>query len=262
MNLIECLGLVLAQIGAGALLFSAWLPAREIRPGFFAFQSFLAAGLLAINPLLRGSDKVALSLTAASALGALIAGQAFRSESPRFGRALLLLAGGAGTVLVLAQIPVPQPPTGAALETEVGFLRFYPALFVLGGLLLLGATHTAMVLGHWYLLMRGLSFGHLVRFCRLAVGATVTRGALLLAAVALFSGRGADYGAFLLDRALRANSFFFGARIALGLVAPLAFGVMALRCAKMRANQAATGLLYLSEAFVFFGEMLAAYLLL
>lgn len=259
MNLTNCLGLVLAQIGAGALLFSALLPAREIRPSFFAFQSFLGAALIAIATPLREYDNVSLALTALCAGCAVVAAQAFRNERLRSGRALMLLAGMAGVLLILNRIMLPSAPDA---PQPAATFAWYPPLFLLGGLLLLGATHTAMVLGHWYLLMRGLSFVHLVRFCRIAVGAVVVRGGLLLAAVVALRSAGTNYEAFLLDRALRANSLFFGVRIALGLVAPLVFGIMALRCARLRANQAATGLLYLSEAFVFFGEMLAAYLLL
>ncbi len=263
MTLTDSLGMVLAQTGAGAILFSAWLPTREIRGSFFALQSFLGAALVAIATLLRGFDSATGTWAAFCILAAMVAGQAFRNERPRAGRALMLLAGAAGLVVILSRILLPTAPGAPALGPSPSwFSIWYPFLFTLGGLLLLGATHTAMVLGHWYLLMRGLSFVHLIRFCRLAVAAVIARGGLLLFGLGALRCAGTDYEAFLLDRALRANSFFFGTRLLLGLAGPLVFGVMALRCARLRANQAATGLLYLSEAFVFFGEVLAAYLLL
>jgi len=259
MSLTDCLGLLLAQTGAGALLFSAWLPVREIRPGFFSFQSFLGAVLVALATSLHGVEAATSVLAAVCVVCAVLAGQAFRHGHPRVGRLLMLLAGVAGIGLILGRIPLPSAPGGVRPAATFGW---YPPLFVLGGVLLLGATHTAMVLGHWYLLMRGLSFGPLVRSCWLAVGAVVARSGLLLVAWAALGHAGTDYEAFLRERAGRDNSFLFGARIALGLAAPLSFGILALRCATLRANQAATGLLYLSEVFVFFGEMLAAGLLL
>ncbi|MBI5829638.1 MAG: hypothetical protein HZB20_08895, partial [Chloroflexi bacterium] len=232
MNLTECLGLVLAQIGAGALLLSALLPAREIRPSFFAFQSFLGAAAIALATPLRGFDRVALALTAVCVVCAIIAAQAFRNERPRLGRPLMLLAGAAGIVVILSRVMVPTVPGAPAFGPA---LWWYPPLFVLGGLLLVGATHTAMILGHWYLLMHKLSFGHLIRFVWMAVGAAVARGTLLLVALGTLRNADPDYGAFLLDRALSANSLFFGVRVVMGLLAPLAFGIMALRCARLRA---------------------------
>jgi len=141
-----------------------------------------------------------------------LAGQAFRHGHPRVGRLLMLVAGVAGIGLILGRIPLPSAPGGVRPAATFGW---YPPLFVLGGVLLLGATHTAMVLGHWYLLMRGLSFGPLVRSCWLAVGAVVARSGLLLVAWAALGHAGTDYEAFLRERAGRDNSFLFGARIAL-----------------------------------------------
>jgi hypothetical protein len=43
---------------------------------------------------------------------------------------------------------------------------------------------------------------------------------------------------------------------------PLVLAVMVLRCANDKANQPATGLLYVMEISVLFGELFAAYLLI
>ncbi|MCX7916054.1 MAG: hypothetical protein N3A53_07105, partial [Verrucomicrobiae bacterium] len=51
------------------------------------------------------------------------------------------------------------------------------------GALLLGAVHISMVLGHWYLVMRALSFDHLRRMNRILLGALVVRGAWFTATV-------------------------------------------------------------------------------
>jgi hypothetical protein len=57
------------------------------------------------------------------------------------------------------------------------------------------------------------------------------------------------------------NLMFFLMRVAWGLVLPLILAFMAWRCAVGKANQAATGLLYLCEVSVLFGELFAAYLM-
>lgn len=252
MSLTQCLSLVLFELGAGALLFTALLPTREIRPSFFAFQSFLGAVAFGLACLLKGFRVHPIDWIVIAA--ALIAAQSFRTDNLRIGRALLAITGVIATVvMLLAHVSVPL---------VTGVMAFYPLLFALSGLLLVGATHTAMVLGHWYLLMRKLPFVYLISFSWLALAAVVVRIGLLVAALATLGHLDPDFGAALLDHALHANSFFFGTRVLLGLIAPLAFGIMTVRCAYLRANQAATGLLYLSEAFVFFGELLAAYLLL
>ena len=51
---------------------------------------------------------------------------------------------------------------------------------MLAGALLFGATNVGMILGHWYLLMRRLSFEYLERFAKLLLVAVAVRGALAI----------------------------------------------------------------------------------
>ena len=51
-------------------------------------------------------------------------------------------------------------------------------------------------------------------------------------------------------------------RILWGLALPTVLGLLVLRCAQQKSNQSATGLLYLMEISVLFGELFAAYLLI
>ncbi|HEX5854814.1 MAG TPA: hypothetical protein VFZ57_04270, partial [Thermoanaerobaculia bacterium] len=130
------------------------------------------------------------------------------------------------------------------------------------GALLFGAVVWAMNLGHWYLVSASLPFG-------LLVGATEAFAALALlraafAAVALgFVARGStgeagEALAALLDP--MRDGFFFWSRVLWGLVAPLVLAPFVVKTARMRSNQAATGLLYVGLVFVLVGELLAAYL--
>ena len=58
------------------------------------------------------------------------------------------------------------------------------------------------------------------------------------------------------------NLFFFVMRIVWGLLLPLVLALLVFRCVKAKANQAATGMLYVMEISVLFGELFAAYLML
>jgi hypothetical protein len=44
------------------------------------------------------------------------------------------------------------------------------------------------------------------------------------------------------------------------LALPLALAILVLRCAQLKSNQAATGMLYVMQVSVLFGELFAAYL--
>jgi hypothetical protein len=56
------------------------------------------------------------------------------------------------------------------------------------------------------------------------------------------------------------DGFFFWSRVLWGLAAPLVLAPFVVRTARMKSNQAATGLLYVGLVFVLVGELLAAYL--
>src|SRR5439155_1928947 len=51
---------------------------------------------------------------------------------------------------------------------------------ILAGAALLGATNVSMILGHWYLIMRRLSFEYLERFAQIFLGAVALRALLIL----------------------------------------------------------------------------------
>jgi len=58
------------------------------------------------------------------------------------------------------------------------------------------------------------------------------------------------------------EGFFFWSRVLWGLLAPLVLAPFALKTARMKSNQAATGLLYVGLVFVLVGELLGSYLTL
>jgi len=88
---------------------------------------------------------------------------------------------------------------------------------------------------------------------RMAVG-----GVFVWAQVAVWErllGRAGGTG-FLIDPGV-----FILARVIFGFLAPAVFAWMALQCVRIRSNQSATGILYVTLAFVLIGELIALHFL-
>ncbi len=153
----------------------------------------------------------------------------------------------------------------AGVEPFVSLPGIGPAWLAAGlllGALLFGAVVWAMNLGHWYLVSTSLPFGLLVRATEafaLLVLLRATFAAVALGLVARGSaGEGGEALAGLLDP--MRDGFFFWSRVTWGLLAPLLLAPFVVKTARMKSNQAATGLLYVGLVFVLVGELLAAYL--
>ena len=130
------------------------------------------------------------------------------------------------------------------------------------GALLFGAVVWAMNLGHWYLVSTSLPFGLLVRATEVFALLVLARVAFALLALGwaarLHAGPANEAFANLVDP--MRDGFFFWSRVTWGLLAPLVLAPFVVKTARMKSNQAATGLLYVGLVFVLVGELLAAYL--
>ena len=119
-----------------------------------------------------------------------------------------------------------------------------------------------MNVGHWYLVSTSLPFGLLVRATEAYAVLAALRALYAIVALGLVArGSTGDAGealAGLLDP--MRDGFFFWSRVLWGLVAPLALAPFVVKTARMKSNQAATGLLYVGLVFVLVGELLASYL--
>jgi hypothetical protein len=263
MKLIQVLCLVLTELSIGSLLMICLLPPREIRTSFFTFSSLLCALMAAIalvlSKALLQSGWTDVRFLGFTVIGATAAYGAFRLEKPDLGKLLSLVSGLAG--LAFGLMPLSQHTLDAR-----GIVTTAPEFFeagVLSATLLLGATNVGMILGHWYLLMRRLSFDHLLRFAQIVLGAVGLRIVVVFVTVSsLYKFDPALASTFIPPLwSFQENLFFFLMRLLWGLVLPLVLGVLVLRCAQAKANQAATGMLYVMEVSVLFGELFAAYLL-
>jgi len=127
--------------------------------------------------------------------------------------------------------------------------------------LLLGFSLVSMILGHWYLVSRKLSFQPLKLISGLLCLAVAARALVIVAAafeqdeywMQSFSGGLTQY--------LLSGGLFVACRLSLGVLLPAILAVLAWRCAKLESNQSATGILYVLVAFVFFGEILSKHFL-
>jgi hypothetical protein len=246
------------EVALGCLLLLPFFPSKEISRGFFALHGGIAALALLLAALLdpawrhaeglRGGAVLPApwalaSLFVLSVVGTVLAGASLRRPADVvFGGAAVLVAG-----LFL---------TGRA-GLEPGVL---PTLWLLAGALLAATTTMAMNLGHWYLVTKELDFRHLIRWASAYAAASVFR-VLLFAGVAgaVLAGR---YGIEVRERILSpfGDGFFAASRLLWGLVGTTTLAVFVVRTARMRSNQAATGLLYVALVFTMVGELLAAYL--
>jgi protein NrfD len=127
---------------------------------------------------------------------------------------------------------------------------------------LLGGACTAMILGHWYLVLPSMDVSLLQSIVKFHIGSTLVRLAVVAAVVWLAVSRWqplvGDFGGYVLS----IDGVFFWQRVLFGLCAPIVLAYLTWETAKIRSTQSATGILYVDFFTVIVGEVLAKYLLL
>lgn len=118
----------------------------------------------------------------------------------------------------------------------------------LASIALLGSVNLAMLLGHWYLVVRGMSIDPLKR---LTIATLVAALAKLLLVVIVI---GVAWPSPVL------KDIFFWMRAGWGLAGPLALYPMVWGTVKIRSTMAATGILYVDVVAVIIGEVLGGWL--
>jgi hypothetical protein len=121
----------------------------------------------------------------------------------------------------------------------------------LSSVALLGSVNLAMLLGHWYLVVRGMPIDPLKRLTFATLAATIVKIAVVT--IAVIAG-GAWY-----EVAVR-QGLFFWMRAGWGLAGPLLLYPMVWGTVKIRSTMAATGILYVDVVAVIIGEVLGAWL--
>lgn len=118
----------------------------------------------------------------------------------------------------------------------------------LASIALLGSVNLAMLLGHWYLVVRGMAIDPLKRLTIATLVAAVAKVLLVVIVLA----------AAWPPPVLR--DIFFWMRAGWGLLGPLALFPMVWGTVRIRSTMAATGILYVDVVAVVIGEVLGGWL--
>ena len=229
---------------------------------FFRFNAGMAAILIAVGfafrPESAGGGLAALALwslivsEAAILLYWATIGRVLASIRP----AILWTSCLAGVIAISAQALDVSAAWGATTQA-LALASFLSSAAFLGG------TCTAMVLGHWYLIIPSMQVSHLQSIVGFHIASMVVRIAVVVAAIVVAiatwePGLGPSFRHYIFSL----SGVFFWQRVLFGLVGPLILSYLTWETAKIRSTQSATGILYVDFFTVVVGEVLAKYLLL
>jgi hypothetical protein len=275
MSLSTVLFFFLAHLGVG-IAFTLLFVHREAGVKFFRFNGGLAGLLLAIALAFRYQ---ALSVAAGG-----IAAGAPASGGPVLPSDMALCASAAVTLFywatigrlftrartaILAAAAIAGGIAIALQGFEISAGASTPAigltvLSFLTSALMLGGACTAMILGHWYLVIPSMEVSYLQSIVKGHIASMLARvvvvGAAVWFAIATFQ---ADTGQPSFRRyILSVDGIFFWQRVLFGLAGPAVLSYLTWQTAKIRSTQSATGILYVDFFTVVVGEVLAKYIVL
>ena len=212
---------------------------------FFRTQSQVVLGLLvlaALDQARAGGPALAFWVLVAAAVLAYLSAVAWGLGLPRLG---------SGTAAVAASpLPAGWPPRPGRLMPACGLLN---AASRLASGFLLGATLTAMLLGHYYLTAPAMSIEPLKRVVALMAWGLAARCLLAAIGCGLSHAGSSGSGTVPLDRGRRRCSWPPAG--AWDLWAAGDRDLSDLEDRGIRSTQSATGILYITMIFVLFGEL-------
>ncbi|MDP9360084.1 MAG: hypothetical protein M3P29_01395 [Acidobacteriota bacterium] len=236
------LALFLVDLAAGLYLFLPLVGRRNAGVKFYRLilitSGALAicarvASLLAHSPRFSGFEAIAVSLT-------IIVYSTLRYPKRLIFRIPAALL---GVVYVVAPVIAWREATHASIAWSIAG--------ALSSVALLGSVTLAMILGHWYLVVRGMAIDPLKRLTIATLAMTIIK--IGVVTVAIVAG-GAWY-----EVAIR-QGIFFWMRAGWGLAGPLLLYPMVWGTVRIRSTMAATGILYVDVVAVVIGEVLGAWL--
>jgi hypothetical protein len=254
--------LFLSHLAVG-ILFSLLIVAKEAGVKFFRFNAGLAAILFVAAYAFRADGDpstvgriglIALEVSlGATVIYWLTIGRTLASIRP----VIVATACLSGLVSLVAQA---LDATAAAATTSQAMAA---ASFV-SSAAFLGGTCTAMILGHWYLVIPSMRVSYLQSLVKVHIVSMVIRAAVVGAAVVVAlatwqPGAGLNFQHYILGSV---DGVFFWMRVLFGLAGPALLSYLTWETAKIQATQSATGILYVDFFMVVVGEVLAKYLLL
>jgi len=257
--------LFLTHLALG-IVFALVFVSREAGVKFFRFNAGLAAVLLVVGlAFLFRSRPSDLDARFASSIVALLASTAavviywatVGRVLARIRPALVGVAVVGGLLAIVLQ--------GVSLAAAGAPMRALTIVSFLSSAALLGGACTAMVLGHWYLIIPSMQVSHLQSIVKLHMISMAIRVAVVGAAVAFAlatSFRAAVSAPSFRHYITSVGGIFFWQRVLFGLAGPAVLSYLTWETAKIRSTQSATGILYVDFFTVVVGEVLAKYLLL
>ena len=263
MSLSLVLFLFLTHLGVG-IAWTLLLVPHAAGVKFFRFNAGLAVVLLVIglafDPGIGDAGNVWNSVSALAlrtATGALLL---FWITVGRMAKALQ--PGLLWTTVVASGVMLVAQAFGVASTQPVSMPVLAVASFV-SSAALLGGTCTAMILGHWYLVLPSMDVSLLQKIIKFHIGSTIVRIAVVgvavyIALASVESGLGFNFQRYVLSVA----GIFFWQRVLFGLLGPSVLAYLTWETAKIRSTQSATGILYVDFFTVMVGEILAKYLFL
>jgi hypothetical protein len=226
--------ITLGQLATGILIFIAFVPPSKIGAGFGRFHAVLALVLWLIA--LRAT--INLPLIVLVFLLLLVA--VFSAKEQIYYPALL------SSIITSFYILLAQEKAGI----------FHGLLIHLPGILVLGSSSVAMLLGHWYLVSPKLSIFYLQGLTIGLILAILIRSGFVLQAVVANTSQLERINFF------QSYGLFFLQRIILGLGLTLILAILTYACVRIRSTQSATGILYVILVFCLIGELIGSYLFL
>jgi hypothetical protein len=225
--------ITLGQLATGILIFIAFIPPSKIGAGFGRFHAVLALVLWLIA--LRATVTLPLILLA----GLLFVAAVFAANERIYYPALV------SSIITSFYILLAPEKTG-----------FHGVLKHLPGILVLGSSSVAMLLGHWYLVSPKLSISYLQGLTIGLILAILIRSAFVFEALVANSPQLERINFF------QSYGLFFLQRIILGLGLTLILAILTYACVRIRSTQSATGILYVILVFCLIGELIGSYLFL
>jgi hypothetical protein len=236
------LALFLVDLAAGLYLFLPLVGRRNAGVKFYRLILITSGALMACAGAahaLAGARELAI------ADGVLVALTAFVYYVLRYPKRLLFRIPAAllGAAFIVTAVAGWQAAVRAPLVWNI--------LGALASIALLGSVNLAMLLGHWYLVVRGMAIDPLKRLTVATLVATIARLLVVAAAIAI--------GGAWQEIAVR-QGIFFWMRAGWGLLGPLLLYPMVWGTVKIRSTMAATGILYVDVVAVVIGEVLGGWL--
>ncbi len=244
------LALFLLQTAAGLYLFLPLVGRRNTGVKFYRLILIICGALVVIA---AAAHAHARALREAGADGGLIVLFALVWFTLRTPKRLVFRAPAALLAICMVAVAI------HAFAAATGASLIWSAAGALAGIALLGSVNMAMLLGHWYLVVRGMPIDPLKRLTVATLAATFLKIAVVAVAVFALTRGGVAYGSPAYQ-VLKAQGLFFWMRVGWGLIGPLLLYPMVWGTVKIRSTMAATGILYVEVVAVVIGEVLGCYL--